>query len=253
MTPATPGLHALRAQAAVADGARPRRRGGRRGAPELRTRVFEQVLPCGEPGAVFVEQTRGPRSGSAPTATPCRFRLRPSRDWAVSFDVVDRATEERILSHSVSIGPPFVPSVLATCTWTARVEREAGSVTVTLSTSPPALPGLTFERVVRISGSGLIQVVYRVLNAGPGERPLHRRRRDERQAGDGLRDAGRRPPGHRTGGAQTRPDFPDWEEPDLARPERYAESWMAEFGGGWVGATLWQGAKEVFAGWRSPR
>ena len=208
------------------------------------------MLPCGGPGAVFVEQSES-ALWIGTDRHSVQLPLRPSRDWAVSFGVVDRATEERILSHSVSIGPPFVPSVLATCTWTARVEREAGSVTATLSTSPPTLPGLTFERVLRVSGSGLIQLVYRVLNAGPGERPI------TVDAGTSVRlgmVSGTQVAAPLATGlvVQDAADFPDWEEPDLARPERYAESWMAEFGGGWVGATMWQGAKEVFAGWRSP-
>ena len=246
VTPVTPGLHALRAQAVV----RPQAASAGEEPAELRTRVFEQVLPCGGPGAVFVEQSES-ALWIGTDRHSVQLPLRPSRDWAVSFGVVDRATEERILSHSVSIGPPFVPSVLATCTWTARVEREAGSVTATLSTSPPTLPGLTFERVLRISGSGLIQLVYRVLNAGPGERPI------TVDAGTSVRlgmVSGTQVAAPLATGlvVQDAADFPDWEEPDLARPERYAESWMAEFGGGWVGATMWQGAKEVFAGWRSP-
>jgi hypothetical protein len=212
--------------------------------------VFEQVLPCSLPGAVFVEQTET-SVWIGTDRHSVLLPLRPSRDWAVSFGVVDRATEERILSHSVSIGPPFVPSMLAACTWTAHVEREAGSATATLSTSPPALPGLTFERAIRVSGSGLIQVVYRVLNAGPGERPV------TVDAGTSVRlgmVSGTQVAAPLSTGlvVHDAADFPDWEEPDLARPERYAESWMAEFGGGWVGATMWQGAKEVFAGWRSP-
>ena len=246
VTPVTPGLHALRAQAVV----RPQAASAGEEPAELRTRVFEQVLPCGGPGAVFVEQSES-ALWIGTDRHSVQLPLRPSRDWAVSFGVVDRATEERILSHSVSIGPPFVPSVLATCTWTARVEREAGSVTATLSTSPPTLPGLTFERVLRISASGLIQLVYRVLNAGPGERPI------TVDAGTSVRlgmVSGTQVAAPLATGlvVQDAADFPDWEEPDLARPERYAESWMAEFGGGWVGATMWQGAKEVFAGWRSP-
>ena len=46
--------------------------------------------------------------------------------------------------------------------------------------------------------------------------------------------------------------FPDWDEAALGRPERFAETWMAEFGDGWVGATLWRDAKEVLASWETP-
>src|SRR5439155_2958575 len=46
--------------------------------------------------------------------------------------------------------------------------------------------------------------------------------------------------------------FPDWNEPDVTRPDRYAEQWMAEFGEGWVGATIWQSAQTVEAGWEAP-
>jgi RimJ/RimL family protein N-acetyltransferase len=242
--PEAPGLHALRAEATVT-----LRTGGQDGA-ELRTRVFEQSLPCGEPGDVFVEQT-GDRVWIATDRHTVGFSLSPARDWQVGFDVNDRASGERLLSHSASLGPPFVPSVFAASTWTPRVEREGGSVTVTLAANPAPLPGLTFERAVRVSPSGVLRVVYRLINAGAGERNL------QVGAGTSVRlgmVSGTRVAVPLASGlvVEDSDRFPDWEEPEQGRPERYAETWMAEFGGGFVGATLWRGAKEVFASWDSP-
>lgn len=251
--PASAGLHVLRAQATVQTAT------GRAGgadadadadAPGLGTRVFEQALPCGEPGEVFVEQTEDWLRVTTDRQVT-RFRLRPGRNWQITFDVADRASGETILEHSVSLGPPFVPSVFAASAWSPRVEREGGSVRITLAASPSGLPGLTLEREVRISPSGLLRVVYRALNAGRSGRPL--------QVGTGTdvelgMVSGSQVAVPLAGGlvVDSSARFPDWDEPELGRPERYAETWLAEFGDGWVGATLWQGAKEVFASWESP-
>lgn len=243
------GTYTMRAQATVsaftgltgpADGAR----------PELRTKVFEQVLTCGEPGDMFVQHTDEHLSIAADRFT-VHVPLKPSRDWSVPFHLTDRASGERLLGHSCSLGPPFVPSVFSGSSWSARVERSVGSVTATLAAAPPALPGLTFERVIRVSPSGLIQVFYRVVNAGSVERAL------KIDAGTSVRlgmVSGTRVATPLATGlvVEDSERFPDWEEPEQARPERYGETWMAEFGGGWVGATLWQGAAEVYAGWMSP-
>ncbi|MDQ3699725.1 MAG: GNAT family N-acetyltransferase [Chloroflexota bacterium] len=218
--------------------------------PELRTKVFEQVLTCGGPGDIFVQHTDEQLSIATDRFT-VHVPLKPSRDWSVPFHVTDRASGERLLGHSCSLGPPFVPSVFSGSSWSARVERSVGSVTATLAASPASLPGLTFERVMRVSSSGLIQVLYRVVNAGAVERTL------KIDAGTSVRlgmVSGTKVATPLTTGlvVEDSERFPDWEEPEQARPERYGETWMAEFGGGWVGATLWQGAAEVYAGWMSP-
>ncbi len=240
------GMYTLRAQATV----RPVPGPANGVAPELRTKVFEQALPCGEPGEVFVDQTDDHVS-IASDRYSVYLPLRPSRDWSVSFTVTDRASGERILSHSCSLGPPFAPSVFSGSTWSARVERSIGSVTAVLAAAPATLPGLTFERTIRVSPSGLIRVSYRVVNAGAVERAL------KVEAGTSVRlgmISGTRVATPLVKGlvVEDSERFPDWEEPEQARPERYSETWMAEFGDGWVGATLWERAAEVYAGGCSP-
>ncbi|MGH2366700.1 MAG: hypothetical protein ACRDI2_00750, partial [Chloroflexota bacterium] len=123
--------------------------------------------------------------------------------------------------------------------------------TAILSNSPGALPGLTFERVIHVSPSGLLRLSYRVTNAGAVQRTL----RVSAETGVSLSMARASKVAAPLASGLVVEDsqrFPDWQEPELGKPERYAETWMAEFGDGWVGATLWQGAKEITAGWDTP-
>jgi RimJ/RimL family protein N-acetyltransferase len=242
---ATASLH----QAAVATGDG-KASGTVTGPAELRTKVFEHTLFCGEPGELLAEQREDSVSIITDRHT-ISIPLKPTGNWELTFQVSDRATGKRILSHACGLGPPFAPSILAAATWTARVERLAGRIVVVLSTSPATLPGVSFERVVEVSPSGLLRLQYRVINAGAVERSLQvygatRVGLDMVQAtqvavplvnGLVVEDSQR---------------FPDWDEPEHRSPERYAETWMAEFAEGWVGATLWQGAKEVSASWSAP-
>ena len=224
------------------------------GGAELRTKVFSADLYCGDIGEIFVEQTDE-------YVRPCTDRfavwigLKETGSWMPSFSVFGREAGGSLLSHSTSIGPPFVPSAFVNCTWTARVERRAAAVLVATSTEPPAYPGLTFERHLLISPSGVIRVTYRLTNAGSVPRTL--------QINSGtsvnLSDArgGTYAAAHlRTGlVVENSHRFPDWTESDVSQPDRFAESWMAEFGDAWVGATIWSDAKEVYevqAGWSTP-
>jgi hypothetical protein len=199
---------------------------------------------------MFVEQTDDQVRITTDRVT-LSVPLRPSGDWMASFSVYERTGGMRLLGHSTSLGPPFVPSVFAAGRWTARVERSIGGVTAVLATTPAALPGLAFERHLRLSPSGLIRVVYRAINAGSAARSL------QVNAATNVslsRASGTKVAAPLASGLVVEDSrrFPDWQEPEQGRPERYAEQWMAEFGDGWVGATLWQGAKEVFANWSSP-
>lgn len=236
----TPQTHALRAQATV-----------RVGGAELSTKVFARDVYCGDVGEIFVEQTDE-------YVRPCTDRfavyasLKPTGGWMVGFSVWGRESGGNLLSHETSLGPPFVPSVFVNSTWTPRVERRGAAILLVLATDPPAYPGITFERHILISPSGLIRVTYRVTNAGSVERTL------QINAGTSVNLGGAR------GGTQAAAylksglvvedshRFPDWSEPEHGLPDRYAESWMAEFGDGWVGATIWTAAQEVQAGWMTP-
>jgi RimJ/RimL family protein N-acetyltransferase len=234
-----PGSDALRAQAVV-----------NVGGAELRTRVFSLDTLCGDIGELFVEQT-----DEYVRLTTDRVALyaglKPTGDWMARVSVFERESGTQILSHAAALGPPFVPSVFTNSTWTPRVARRDGALELSLSTSPDAFPGLTFERHVRLSPSGVIKLTYRATNAGNAPRTLQVNsgtsvslglaRRTETAA---LLNTGLV--------VEDSSGFPDWTDSEAADPARYAESWMAEFGDGWVGATIWTRAREVQADWSAP-
>ena len=235
-----PGTQTLRAQATVLLSER-----------ELTTSVTARDVYCDEIGELFVEQTEE----FVRTCTD-RFAvyigLKPSGSWHVGFSVWGRESGGSLLSHGASLGPPFVPSPLVNCTWTPRVERRGASVLVALAADPPAYPGLTFERHLLISPSGIIRVTYRLTNAGSVARSLKVNSGTSVQLSDAR--GGTRAAAHLTTGlvVEDSDRFPDWGESEYGKPERYAESWMCEFGDGWVGATIWTKAEEVQAGWMTP-
>jgi len=216
----------------------------------LRTKVYDLDLFCGEPGEIYIEQD-DERVRIHSDRIALSAPLKPSGDWMVRFSVVERESGTSILSHATSLGPPFVPSVFTNSTWTPRIEHRGSAVLLVLSTSPDAYPGLTFERHILFSPSGLIRVSYRATNAGGVSRMLEvsagtsvnlglpRRTEIAVPLATGLvvEDSSR---------------FPDWNESDVSQPSRYAESWMAEFGEGWCGATIWREVKEIQADWMTP-
>jgi RimJ/RimL family protein N-acetyltransferase len=235
-----PGALALRAQATVQLSGR-----------ELATAITSRDVFCGEIGELFVEQTEE-------FVRPCTDRfavyigLKPAGSWTVGFSVWGRESGGSLLSHGASLGPPFVPSPLVNCTWTPRVERRGASVLVVLSADPPAYPGLTFERHLLISPSGIIRVTYRLTNAGSVPRTLQVNSGTSVQLSEAR--GGTSAAAHLTTGlvVEDSDRFPDWGESAYGRPDRYAESWMCEFGDGWVGATIWTKALEAQAGWMTP-
>ena len=217
---------------------------------ELRTKVFALDLLAGEPGQIFVQREDN-RLKLSTDRLLVHFPLREQGSWTPYFSVYDRETDRTILRHSVSLGPPFVPSVFTRSTWTARVEQEPGAVTVVLATTPEVMPDLTFERIVRFSPSGLFKLGFRVANAGDGARQLQVTSGTSVEL-EMVRATYVAAPLRSGLVVDDSNRFPDWSEPEVTRPERFAEQWMAEFGHGWVGATIWQGAQTVEAGWESP-
>jgi GNAT superfamily N-acetyltransferase len=217
----------------------------------LTTAVVTQELLCGELGAVFVEQQEEQVVISTDRVV-LRAPLKPTGDWMVRFRVSDRESDQGLLTHATSLGPPFVPSVFTNSTWRPRIEQRSGALLLALSTTPESMPGLTFERQILLSASGLIRVTYSATNTGSGPRTL------EVNSGtnvglDPARGGTFAAVPLATGLVVEESDrFPDWREGEVGNPDRYAESWMAEFGDGWVGATVWTQAKEVLADWSTP-
>jgi len=239
LRPAHSGIETLRAQATVSSGGM-----------ELRTKVFALDLYCGEIGDLFIDRTdeyvrlNTDRIGLYAS-------LKPTGDWMARVSVYGRESGGSLLSHATSVGPPFVPSPFANCTWTPRAERVGGALELVLTAEPESLPGLTFERHIRMSASGLMRFTYRAINNGSVARTL------EVNAGTSVNLSDARNTyvaAHLKTGLVVDDShrFPDWSETEFGNPDRYAESWMAEFGDGWVGATIWTQAKEVLASWTTP-
>ncbi|MFL6180515.1 MAG: GNAT family N-acetyltransferase, partial [Actinomycetes bacterium] len=253
------GTHALRAQAtlraAPLEGEGPVVRGSSNGrvpptSADLRTRVFAQSLFCGEPGEVFVQQDEL-RVVLSTDRLLVSIPLQPDGWWMPLFTVSDRETERQILRHTVTVGPPFVPSIFTRSTWRAHVEREGAAVTIVLSTTPQVMPDLTFERIIRVSPSGLLKLGFRATNTGDAPMALTVSSGTSVEL-DMVRASQVAVPLQTGLVVEDSSRFPDWNEPDVTRPERYAEQWMAEFGKGWVGATIWQSAQTVEASWEAP-
>jgi RimJ/RimL family protein N-acetyltransferase len=216
---------------------------------ELPTKVFEATLHVGEPGAVSAEWD-DVRAVLASDNLLVEARLQAG-SWRVSTDVKERASGRLLLGHDVSLGPPFFPSVVTSVAWAPRVERDSDGVTLVLSARPASLPGLTFERFLRLSPSGVIKVWFGASNAGEVERRLEVNvgTRAELEGVGAARLAAPLATGLTVDDAN---GWPDWGDPPERKPERYAESWMARFGEGKVAATIWQSSREVAAGWTQP-
>jgi GNAT superfamily N-acetyltransferase len=227
------GSYRLRAQAVV-------RLGGRD--DELTTKQFEVTVAVAEPGGVVAEWD-DERALLATDRLVVEARLRPGR-WFTGLDLRDRDTGRFLMAHDCAIGPPFWPSPAATAVWAPRLERDGDGLTLVLSASPAGLPGITFERLIRLSPSGVVRLSYRVANTGTAERALQvnsASRADLEGVGarqvaaplaDGLV-------------VDQAVGWPDWADPELVAPERYAEGWMAAFGEGMVAATIWREAQQV--------
>ncbi|HEV8638317.1 MAG TPA: GNAT family N-acetyltransferase [Chloroflexota bacterium] len=234
------GSYRLRAQAAV-------RLAGRD--DELTTKQFETTIAVAEPGAVFADWD-DERAVLATDRLLVEARLQPGR-WFTGLDLRDRETGRFLMAHDCAVGPPFWPSPVVAATWAPRVERDGDGITLVLAARPAALPGVTFERLIRLSPSGVVKVWYRATNTGAVERALQvnsSSRADlegvgARQVAAPLAD------GLVVDQAVA---WPDWADPELIAPERYAEGWMAAFGEGLVAATIWRETLRVKADGPTP-
>ena len=88
----------------------------------------------------------------------------PSSGWQPSFSVVDRHTGNELLRHSCGLGPPFAPSAISNCSWTPHITRDETGLTVALRSQPERISGVTFERLIRLAGSSMLEVQYRLVN-----------------------------------------------------------------------------------------
>jgi GNAT superfamily N-acetyltransferase len=227
------GSYRLRAQALV-------RIDGRE--DELTTKQFEATIAVAEPGGVLADWDTE-RAVLATEGLLVEARLQPGR-WFVGMELRDRETGRVLMAHDCAVGPPFWPSPLTTSTWEPRLERDGDGVTLVLAARPAALPGITFERRIRLSPSGVVRVSYRVTNAGPVERTLQVNS-SSRADLDGVGPRQVAAPLADGLVVDQSVNWPDWAEPELIAPERYAEGWMAAFGEGLVAATIWRETLQV--------
>lgn len=219
------------------------------GGRALQTKVFDNALHVGEPGAVSADwDDDKARLASDNLIVEARLQ---AGSWRASLDLIERATGRMLMAHEVSLGPPFWPSVTTTVAWTPRVERDADGPVLVLAARPASLPGLTFERFVRLSPSGIVKVWFRATNAGDCERKLEVGvgSRIEMEGARATQVAAPLASGLVIDEAL---GWPDWADPELKQPARYAEGWMARFGEGEVVATAWCGAREITATWLYP-
>ena len=198
-------------------------------------------LHAGEPGAIFVDQT----DAHVRVTTDDLVVTAPlaNSGWQPTFTVTDRHTGNALLRHACGLGPPFSPSPISASTWSPEVTHHDGAVSIVLRAMPADLPGVTFERHLRIAGSGVTDVRYRLVNGS--DAPL-------------TFDVGTGTSADLDGSRHTRiacvvdgavvddesDAFPDWEEPS-GGASRLSEGWIAEYGDGMVVGAIWTDAVDV--------
>jgi GNAT superfamily N-acetyltransferase len=196
---------------------------------------------AGDAGEIFVDQTEA----HVRVTTDDLVITAPlaNSGWQPTFTVADRHTGHALLRHSCGLGPPFSPSPISASTWTPVVTHHASAVTVVLRALPTDLPGVTFERHLRIATSGVIDVRYHLVNGS--DAPL-------------TFDVGTGTSAELDGSRHTRiacvvdgavvddesDAFPDWEEPS-GGASRLSEGWIAEYGDGMVVGAIWTDAADV--------
>ena len=198
-------------------------------------------LHAGHAGAIFVDQTEA----HVRVTTDDLVVTAPlaNSGWQPTFTVADRHTGHALLRHSCGLGPPFSPSPISASTWTPVVTHHPGAVAVVLRALPTDLPGVTFERHLRIASSGVVDVRYLLVNGS--DAPL-------------TFDVGTGTSAELDGSRHTRiacvvdgvlvddesDAFPDWEEPS-GGASRLSEGWIAEYGDGMVVGAIWTDASDA--------
>ena len=198
-------------------------------------------LHAGPTGSRFVEQTEA--HVRVITDDLIVTAPLPSSGWQPSFTVVDRHTGNELLRHSCGLGPPFAPSAISNCSWTPHITRDETGLTVALRSQPERIAGVTFERLIRLAGSSMLEVQYRLVNGSSSECTL------EVSAGtsaelDGVRQSQIACVVDGTVIVDESDRFPDWDDPS-GGASHLSEPWIAEFGDGMVVGVIWSDARDV--------
>lgn len=198
-------------------------------------------LHAGPTGSRFVEQTEA--HVRVITDDLIVTAPLPSSGWQPSFTVVDRHTGNELMRHSCGLGPPFAPSAISNCSWTPHITRDETGLTVALRSQPERIAGVTFERLIRLTGSSMLEVQYRLVNGSSSDCTL------EVSAGtsaelDGVRQSQIACVVDGTVIVDESDRFPDWDDPS-GGASHLSEPWIAEFGDGMVVGVIWSDARDV--------
>jgi len=198
-------------------------------------------LHAGPTGSRFVEQTEA--HVRVITDDLIVTAPLPSSGWQPSFSVVDRHTGNELLRHSCGLGPPFAPSAISNCSWTPHITRDETGLTVALRSQPERISGVTFERLIRLAGSSMLEVQYRLVNGSSSACTL------EVSAGtsaelDGVRQSQIACVVDGNVIVDESDRFPDWDDPS-GGASHLSEPWIAEFGDGMVVGVIWSDARDV--------
>ena len=203
-------------------------------------------LHAGPTGSRFVEQTEA--HVRVITDDLIVTAPLPSSGWQPSFTVVDRHTGSELLSHSCGLGPPFAPSAISNCSWTPHITRDETGLTIALRSQPERIAGVTFERLIRLAGSSMLEVQYRLVNGSSSDCTL------EVSAGtsaelDGVRQSQIACVVDGKVIVDESDRFPDWDDPS-GGASHLSEPWIAEFGDGMVVGVIWSDARDVTSDYR---
>jgi hypothetical protein len=150
------------------------------------------------------------------------------RLWAAlkggELSLEDVATGRPILSHQLLVGPPYHPRDLDRQPFQMAWDAENGCQVLTLESYSRRLPGLRVRWTISLDSSPLVRSEVTLENTST--KPLEVA---VRTLTHNLL-LGARTTIPLAGGpvdGLTSDEFPDWQEPYLREPERFAESWVA--------------------------
>ena len=150
------------------------------------------------------------------------------RLWAAlkggEVSLEDVATGRPILTHQLLVGPPFHPRDLDRQPFQMAWDAESGCQVLTLESYSRRLPGLRVRWTISLDSSPLVRSEITLENTSTKSIEVAARTLTRNLL------LGARVTIPLAGGpvdGLTPDEFPDWQEPYLREPERFAESWVA--------------------------
>ncbi|MCL4532420.1 MAG: hypothetical protein M1582_04415 [Actinobacteria bacterium] len=208
-------------------------------------------LPAISPGEIVAYETAAP----TPMRAEREERQREVRVEAATHRLVvdlrggrcsleDASTGAYLAGLRLAAGPPFSWEAQSLVRHQATMEQHGGALTVRLWGTAPHLPAASVEHELTLFSNGLLRLATTITNTGVA--PL------EAQAAAGVWTGGNREtialPTTQGLIVTSTPEFPDWDDPELYQPERFAEQWVTREGEGRVTGVLWSQADRVEVG-----